>query len=86
MGNKFDFTVATSLVENLTRAAKILETKKGNLDQNFDRLGQFFQDDGYIAYQVQMQKTDLAVEEVIAQMKFTAQKIAEYAEKLYTAV
>lgn len=83
-GNKFDFNVASSLVQVIDAAASTLEIKNEEMEKKFGNLREGFKDSGYDAYAMDMSAAKKTVEDVIAQMRVVAKHVAEYAEKLKT--
>lgn len=81
-GDKFDFTVASSLVQAVESAASTLDVKNGQMEQKFGSLREGFKDSGYDAFAVDMSAANNAVKEVIKQMHVVAKHISEHAEKL----
>ena len=81
-GDKFDFTVASSLVQAVESAASTLDVKNGQMEQKFGSLRAGFKDSGYDAFAVDMSAANNAVKEVIKQMHVVAKHISEYAEQL----
>lgn len=81
-GDKFDFSVASSLVQAVDAAASTLDVKNGQMEKKFGDLREGFKDSGYDAYALDMSTADRAVKEVVTQMRVVAKHIAEYAEKL----
>ena len=46
-GDKFDFAVASSLVQAVESAASTLDVKNGQMEQKFGNLREGFKDSGY---------------------------------------
>ena len=84
--DKFDFEVASALVQAVETAASTLDVKNGQMEARFGRLREFFKDSGYDAYETDMSAANNAAEEVINQMHVVAKHIAEYAERIRDAV
>ena len=80
--DKFDFTVANSLVQTVDAAASALDVKNGQMEKKFGELREGFKDAGYDAYAQDMSAANRVVEDVISQMRVVAKHIAAYAEKL----
>lgn len=83
-GDKFDFTVASSLVQTVDTAASALNVKNSQMEQKFGQLREGFKDSGYDAFALDMSAANNAINDVVAQMRVVAKHIAEYAEKLKT--
>ena len=81
-GDKFDFHVATSLVQAVDTSASTLEAKNEQMEQRFGKLREGFKDSGYDAYALDMSAANNTVKAVVTQMRSVAKHIAEYAEKL----
>ncbi len=81
-GDKFDFTVASSLVQAVDAAASTLDVKNGQMEKKFGGLHEGFKDSGYDAYSLDMAAANNAIKSVMTQMRVVAKHIAEYAEKL----
>lgn len=83
MGNdKFDFGVASLLVEMVDMGALTLEMKNEQIQELFQKLKESFRDEGYDGYSADMKSANNAANDVISQMKIVAKHIAQYAEKL----
>ena len=80
--DKFDFTVANSLVQAIESAASTLDVKNGQMEQKFGNLREGFKDSGYDVFAVDMSAANNAIDDVIKQMRVVANHIAGYAEKL----
>lgn len=81
-GDKFDFDVASSLVQAIDAAANTLDIKNDQMTKSFGNLREGFKDVGYDAYALDMSAARSKVTEVASQMRVVAKHIAEYAEKL----
>ena len=81
-GDKFDFNVASSLVQLVDSSASTLNVKNGQMEKSFGDLREGFKDSGYDAYALDMAAAKNAVQDVVTQMQVVAKHIAEYAEKL----
>lgn len=83
-GDKFDFTVASSLVQTVDTAASALNVKNSQMEQKFGQLREGFKDSGYDAFALDMSAANNAINDVVTQMRVVAKHIAEYAEKMKT--
>ena len=86
MGDKFDFTTATTLVQAVEAAASALDVKNGQMEKHFGNLAEGFRDSGYDAYASDMSAADSAIQSVIEQLHAVASSVAAYAQKLQDEV
>lgn len=80
--NKFDFRVASALVQAVNSAANTLDVKNGQMEKAFGNLREGFNDDGYDEIAVDMTAANKVIGDVIKQMNIVGKYISDYAEKL----
>lgn len=80
--DKFDFNVASNLVQAIDSAASTLDVKNGQMEKKFGSLREGFKDSGYDAYALDMSAASKAINDVVMQMRVVGKHIAEYSEKL----
>lgn len=85
MSDKFDFNVASSLIQAVEGAASALDVKNGQMEKRFGELREGFKDSGYDAFAVDMATADTAIKEVIGQLHAVSKYIGDYAVKLREA-
>lgn len=86
MSNKFDFEVARKLEEMVFKAADTLDVQTGQMEKRFGNLQAFVQDSGYDAFAIEMSSANIAIDQVIAQMRSVARHIHDYADRLRDVV
>ena len=85
MGDRFDFGVASSLVQVVEGAASALDMKNDQMKKRFGDLREGFKDSSYDELMLDMSAADNAIEEVISQLHAISRHIAEYSIKLQEA-
>jgi len=80
--DKFDFNVASSLVQAVEGTASALETQNGQMEAKFGALRDGFRDSGYDAFALDMSAADTAVKDVVTQLHAVSRHIANYAVRL----
>ena len=85
MSDKFDFNVASSLIQAVEGAASALDVKNGQMEKRFGELREGFKDSGYDAFALDMSAADAAIKEVIGQLHAVSKHIGDYAIKLREA-
>lgn len=81
-GDRFDFNVATTLVQTVEASATVLEMKNEAMKQRFGHLREGFKDAGYDDFALDMSAADISAKDVIQQMRVVAKHISAYAERL----
>lgn len=81
-GDKFDFRVASSLIQAVDAAANTLEIKNDQMEKSFKNLREGFKDRGYETFALDMSAASNAIKNVTVQMRIVTKHIMEYAEKL----
>ena len=82
MADKFDFRVASTLIQVIEQSASTLDVKNGQMEKHFGNLHEGFKDAGYDAYATDMTAANKAIKEVIDQIHAVSKHIADYAQKL----
>lgn len=80
--DKFDFVVATALIQSVEAAASALEVENQSLEQRFGKLREGFKDSAYDAYLADMSAASMAIANVISQMRVVSKHIIAYSEKM----
>lgn len=84
--NKFDFRIANALVQAVNTAANTLDVQNGQMEKRFGALKNYFNDDGYEEFNVDMTAANREVQNVVEQLNQVAGKIADYSQKLQDEV
>lgn len=84
--DKFDFDVASSLIQAIEGTADLLDVKNGQMEKKFLALREGFKDSGYDVFAIDMNTANSAISEIITQLHEVSRHVGEYTEKLRDAV
>lgn len=82
MNDKFDFRVAEQLVQAVEMAAAQIDIKNEQMKFRFTRLHEYFKDEGYDQFSVDMNEAGKSIDEIIQQLHDIANYIANYKQQL----
>ncbi len=80
--NIFNFKVANALIEKVEKFATNLDVQNGQMETRFGRLHDFFKDDGYDEFTMDMSSAKKSIEEVIVQLHAVSRALAEYTQRI----
>ncbi len=84
MGNEyyFDFTACTELIQYVEDTLKKLMAEWGEVSDSFDKLGNYFRDEGYSNYRNDLKRFHNSFKEVIQKIASVDGSLQEYQKKL----
>ena len=82
MSDLFDFRTAEKLIALVEKTASTIDVQNGQMETRFGRLHDFFKDEGYDEYSIDMSTANRSISEVLSQMHAVSRALAEYAARL----
>lgn len=80
--DRFDFNVASLLIQLVESAASAIDIKNGQIEKNFEILHGFFRDEGYDKFEREMKSANKLIEDIIIQLHEIGKNIEEYSQRL----
>lgn len=84
--DKFDFNVASSLIQVVEGAASAIDVKNGQMEKKFGALHEFFKDAGYDEFESEMNAANKVIEDIISQLHEVSKHIGDYSQRLQNEV
>ena len=80
--DKFDFSVASQLIQAVEMTSAEIEIKNGQIEKSFMNLNNYFKDEGYNEFASDMNAANKSITEIIKNLHEIATRIGEYAQRL----